>query len=96
MAAFDRICSGIPEMDTSLDTLDVKGIALTHIVKHSPELRAVFVSSRNLLGEDTVYLIVAHDLLLSCCILMLRGNTDISYFAHSYCFLSFVDLRLTY
>ena len=65
------------------DAFHIEGISLTHIVKHCPELRADFVRSRNLLGEDAVNLITAHDLLLSRCFLMLRRNTDITYFAHS-------------
>ena len=55
---------------------------LPELIKASPELWAVFVRSRNLLGEDAVNLIVAHDLLLSRCLLMFRGNTDITYSTH--------------
>ena len=81
------------------DTLNVERIALTHIVKHSPELWTVFIklqsilrAHRNLLGEDAACLIVSHDLLLSRCLPMLCGYSDVAYFAHGCCFLSDVKI----
>ena len=65
------------------DALHIERIALTHIVQHCPELRAVCVRPRQLLGEDTVNLIVAHDLLLTGGFLVFGGNSDVSDFAHS-------------
>lgn len=74
--------------DADFEISDKDMDILTHIVQHSVELWAVFIRSRNLLGEDAVNLIIAHDFLLSRCFLMFGGNTDITNFAHSCCFLS--------
>ena len=44
-----QVLCGAPQ---TADTLDVERVTLTHIVQHCPELRAVFIRSRNLLGEE--------------------------------------------
>ena len=58
----DRLSAHV--LALSLSDLD----ALTHIVQHSPKLwtvfsklRSILCAHRNLLGEDAVYLITAHD-----------------------------------
>ena len=58
--------------DADFEISDKDMDILMHIVQHCPELRAVFIRSRNLLGEDAVNLIIAHDFLLSRCFLMFR------------------------
>lgn len=56
--------------DADFEISDKDMDILMHIVQHSMELWAVFVCSRNLLGEDTVNLIIAHYLLLTGCLLV--------------------------